>query len=118
MATEKKVSMNIQEGIDFYAHETSVNFSPTQVVLDFKSITPRVDPRMGADPIVVLRHNVVLIEPLHAKKLAELLTDVVKKYETNFGKIEKSKAQVKHEKKLKRQTKTKSPKISAPAYFG
>jgi hypothetical protein len=118
MAAEKKVSMNIQEGIDFYAHETSINFSPTQVIFDFKSVTPRIDPRMGADPTMVLRHNVVLIEPLHAKKLAELLTDVVKKYETNFGKIEKSKAQLKHEKKLKRQTKTKSSKASAPAYFG
>ena len=117
MATEKKLSMNINDGTEFYAHETSVNFSPTQFIVDFKSITPRVDPRAGLDPIIILRHNVVLLDPMHAKKLAELLTAVVKKYEKEFGKIERSKAQLKHEKKLKRNTK-KQKTMKAPEYFG
>lgn len=116
MVSEKKISMNVHDGIDFYAHETSVNFSPTQVVLDFKNLTPRNDPRSGADPIVVLRHNIVLLDPMHAKKLAELLNTIIKKYEKEFGKIEKTKAQLKHEKKLKRRK--SKPKTTAPEYFG
>jgi hypothetical protein len=117
MANEKKISMNIEDGIEFYSHETSINLSPSQFVLDFKNLTPRVDPRSGRDPVVVLRHNVVLLDPIHAKRLAELLTDVVKRYEKDFGKIEKSKAQLQHEKKLKRTT-TKAKSSTAPAYFG
>jgi hypothetical protein len=121
MATpQKKVALHVHEGIDFFAHETSINFSPNQFVVDFKNLTPRIDPRSGSDPIVFLRHNVILLEPLHAKKLAELLTDVVKKYEKEFGKIEKTKAQTKYEKKLKRKTtKNKKPKTGVtPTYFG
>ena len=91
MASEKKLSMNIEDGLEFFAHETSINFSPTQFVIDFKNITPRIDPRAGKDPVVVLRHNVILLDPLHAKRLAELLLDVVGKYEKEFGKIEKPK---------------------------
>ena len=117
MVAEKKLAMNIDNGKEFYAHETSVKFSPNQFVLDFKSITPRVDPRSGSDPILFLRHNVVLLDPMHAKKLAEILTDVVKKYEKEFSKIEKSKAALKHEKKLKRTTK-KPKTMKAPEYFG
>ena len=118
MVSEKKISMNVNDGIDFYAHETSVNFSPSQVVLDFKSLTPRNDPRSGADPIVVLRHNIVLLDPLHAKKLSELLNTIIKKYEKGFGKIEKSKAQLKHEKKLKRKPSKSKTKSVTPEYFG
>ncbi len=117
MAAEKKISLNVDDGIDFFAHETSVNFSPTQVVIDFKNLTPRIDPRAGNDPIVVLRHNVILMDPLHAKKLAELLTNITKKFEKEFGKIEKPKAMVKHEKKLKRK-RIKEKTITTPAYFG
>jgi len=42
---EKKVNFGIEDGDNFFAHEVSVNFNPTQFVLDFKCITPRVDPR-------------------------------------------------------------------------
>lgn len=117
MVDAKKLSMNVSDGIEFFAHETSVNFSPNQFILDFKSITPRIDPRSGKDPIIVLRHNTVLLDPMHAKKLAELLSGVVARYEKEFGKIDKSKAQLKHEKKLKRNTGSKK-KMSAPTYFG
>lgn len=117
MASEKKLSMNIEDGLEFFAHETSINFSPTQFVIDFKNITPRIDPRAGKDPVVVLRHNVILLDPLHAKRLAELLLDVVGKYEKEFGKIEKPKPVIKHEKKLKRKSK-KQKTLPTPEYFG
>jgi len=118
MVDQKKLSMNVHDGTDFFAHETSVNFSPTQFVLDFKSITPRVDPRSGPNPVVVLRHNTVLIDPLHAKKLAELLDTMVQKYEKEFDKIQVPKALAKHEKKLKRKATSKKPIVETPTYFG
>jgi hypothetical protein len=116
--TDKKLSMNIDDGTDFFAHETSINFSPAQFIIDFKSVTPRVDPRTGPAPILFLKHNVILLDPLHAKNLSELLADIVKKYENEFGKIEKPKAVLQHEKKLKRKSKQKPKATPAPEYFG
>ncbi|MFH2028171.1 MAG: hypothetical protein ABIJ08_03465, partial [Nanoarchaeota archaeon] len=58
-AGEKRVNFGINDGDAFFAHEISVNFNPTQFVLDFKSITPRVDPRSNEGPVIALKHNVV-----------------------------------------------------------
>jgi len=118
MVDPKKLSMNVQDGDAFFAHETSVNYSPNQFILDFKSVTPRIDPRAGPDPVIVLKHNLVLIDPMHAKKLAEFLNNVVVKYEKDFGKIDKSQALIKHEKRLKRKSKTKEKIEATPEYFG
>lgn len=115
---QNRINMNIVDGGEFFAHEISINFSPTQFVFDFKSITPRIDPRGKGRPSITLRHNVVLIEPYHAKRMLELLQEVVKKYEDDFGKIEKPKQVQKMEKK-RQKTKTKPKgKSAAPAYFG
>ena len=38
-------------------------------MIDFKNITPRIDPR-GQQ--IVLKHNVVMLEPYHAKQLHKL----------------------------------------------
>ena len=103
----KNIRMSINEGSDFFAHEMSINYNPTQFVFDFRNITPRIDPRNNDMPTLVLRHNVVLIEPYHAKKIYELLGNVLKKYEKDFGKIKKPSAVEKFEKKNSRQTKQK-----------
>lgn len=112
----KKLSVKIEDGDAFFAHETSINFSPTQIVLDFKNITPRMDPRAGADPILVLKHNPIILSPDHAKNLAELLNKIIKRYEKEFGKIKKPAALEKYEKKHKK--KSKQTKIKTPEYFG
>ncbi len=109
--------MKIEDGQAFFAHETSANITPMEIILDFKNITPRMDPRSGKDPIMVLRHNPVVLAPAHAKNLAELLNKIVKKYEKEFGKISVPKAVKNFEKKQK----TKRPKKSntvTPTYFG
>ena len=67
------VNMNIHDGQAFYAHEISINFSPGQMVLDFKNITPRIDPRNKQGPTFVLVHNVVTLDPYHAKQFHTLL---------------------------------------------
>ena len=112
----EQVNLNIVEGDAFFAHEVSINYNPTQITMDFKCITPRVDPR-AKKPSFQLKHNVVMIEPWHAKALLTLLNDVVKKYEKDFGKINKPKAITKAEKIRKASQDSKVPE-AAPTYMG
>ena len=118
MTDEKKqINMNIDNGEDFFAHEMSVNFSPTQFIFDFRSITPRIDPRARDGPVLSLKHNVVMVDPFHAKRILEVLTTTMNEYEKQFGKIEKPKSLEKHEKNVKKAQKSDS-KESMPNYFG
>jgi hypothetical protein len=116
---EEKINMNINEGDAFYAHELSINFNPLQFVFDFKSVTPRVDPRSRDRASIVLKHNVVLTDPYHAKRVYELLGNVIKKYEKEFGKIEKPTPLKVLEKKSKKEPgKSKGKeKIETPSYI-
>ena len=116
---EEKINLNINEGDAFYAHELSINFNPLQFVFDFKSVTPRVDPRSRDRASIVLKHNVILTEPYHAKKVYNLLGDVIKKYETEFGRIEKPKSLQIAEKKSKKEVKKKKSKdkLETPSYI-
>ena len=119
MPDEDKINMNINEGSEFYAHELSINFNPLQFVFDFKSVTPRIDPRSKDRASIVLKHNVVLVDPFHAKRIQELLSEVLKKYEKEFGKIEKPKALKMLEKKKKKGVKEEKveEKTIAPSYI-
>jgi hypothetical protein len=110
-----EVNMSINDGQAFFAHETSVNFNPGQVILDFKSITPRIDPRNKNGPTFVLAHNTILVDPFHAKQLQKIIAEAIKRYEQEFGKIEKTKAMQKAERKQKIQ-KEEAPVI--PHYMG
>ncbi len=116
---EERINMNINDGDAFYAHELSINFNPLQFVFDFKSVTPRVDPRSKERASIVLKHNVILVDPYHAKRVYGLLGDVLKKYEKEFGKIEKPAALKIIEKKSKKEAgKIKDKeKIVAPSYI-
>jgi len=109
------ISINISEGGAFFAHEMSANFSPTQIFLDFKMVSPRVDPRGKGKPSFLMQHNVVMLEPWHAKKIIEVMGEVVKKYEGEYGKIKKPKAVEVAEKKQKDK---KTTPEEAPHYFG
>ena len=112
------VNLNISDGGAFFAHEMSVNFSPTQIFLDFKMITPRVDPRGKGKATFMMQHNVVMLEPWHAKKMIEVLQASVKRYEEEYGKIAKPKSISKAEKKQKKvQQKAESTK-ETPSYLG
>ncbi len=114
---EKKINLSISEGSDFFAHEASINFSPSQFILDFRCVTPRVDPRSNEAPTLRMSHNVVMVDPYHAKKIHELLGTMIGKYEKEFGKIEKSKAMKDMEKKKRKEDKSDVTK-TAPSYFG
>ena len=103
---KQQINLNINDGEAFFAHEVSMNFMPTQISMDFKCITPRTDPR-SKTPTFLMKHNVVMIEPWHAKVLIEVLGNVVKRYEEEFGKIKKPTAILKAEKKQKKAIKKK-----------
>ena len=113
----KKINLSINEGKGFFAHEASINFSPAQFILDFRCVTPRVDPRSNEAPVINIEHNIIMIEPYHAKRLYELLGSMITKYEKDFGKIEQNKAAKLMEKKIKKVKKEEDTK-TAPSYFG
>lgn len=116
---EEKVNLNISEGDAFFAHELSISFNPTQFIFDFKCITPRVDPRSQTRASIALKHNVVMINPFHAKKIVALLETTIKKYEKEFGAIEQPKALKALEKKKKSKDGSSSKiQDNIPSYFG
>lgn len=112
------VNLSINDGVEFFAHETSVHFTPIQFIFDFKSVTPRIDPRGKDKPVFMMRHNVVMIDPYHAKQMVEVLNNAVENYENKFGKISKPKAISKLEKTKKSTKKSKSAKAALPTYLG
>ena len=112
----EQININIHEGEPFFAHEVTVNFTPTQLAMDFKCITPRTDPR-SKKPSFQLKHNVVMVDPWHAKALIDVLNSVVEKYESEFGKIQKPKALLKAEKQHNEQAK-EGKTSQAPTYMG
>lgn len=114
---EKKVNVNINEGDAFFAHEVSMNFNPMQFSFDFKCITPRQDMRSSENAVIALKHNVVMVDPYHAKSIHELLGRVITDYEKKFGKIEKPKALKKIEKDAKKKIK-EDKKTTMPSYLG
>ena len=113
---DEKVNMNIVEGQEMFAHEVSINFNPTQIIFDFKSITPRIDPRSQKKASLVMRHNVVLMDPFSVKRFNEMLSKALDRFEKDFGKIEKPKALKKLEKQ--RKDKKEPKEEAAPTYFG
>ena len=121
---QREMSFSIDEGNAFFAHEVSLNFTPLHFYMDFKSVTPRLDVRSKAGPFIHMKHNVIMLDPFHVKEMHRLLGDVLKRYEEEFGKINKP-SQLK---KLDAKRKSKSSNNSSaankesednnPNYFG
>jgi len=114
---KEPINLNIVEGKPFFAHEMSINFTPTQMSFDFKCITPRTDPR-SKKPSFQLEHNVVMVEPWHAKMIYQVLGNVIKKYEEEYGAIKKPKSLEKAEKKQKTAVKEVTAGDETPSYLG
>ena len=113
----ESISMNINDGSSMFAHEMSANFSPTQIILDFKMITPRMDPRGKGKPTFLLQHNVIMLDPWHAKKIVEVLQATIKRYEEDYGKVAKPKSIAKAEKRQKSLESVQETK-ETPTYLG
>jgi hypothetical protein len=122
MEQQKNLNVSVNEGDAFFCHELSLNYNPVQFVFDFKSVTPRIDVRSKQGPIINIKHNVVMLDPFHAKRMLGLLSKVIGDYEKDFGEIQKPKAIEKMEKKMGANKEPKKGEhkktISAPSYFG
>ena len=122
MPEEKQINFGISDGMEFFAHEMSLNFSPTQFIFDFRCITPRVDARSKDGTYIALKHNVIMVDPYHAKRMLEVLTNVVGEYEKQYGSIDQPKALKVHEKKVKKMMKddnnNNEKKDNMPSYLG
>jgi len=123
MAEDKQqmnINLNINDGEAFFAHEMAINFNPVQFIFDYKSVTPRVDQRSSEGQAVIsMKHNVVMVDPFHAKQIAQALNESIKKYEKEFGKIEKPKALQMFEKKnLKKFDELSKKGVVNPSYLG
>ena len=112
---ENKLNIIFKEGAAFFSHEAGITCTPTQIVLDFKSITPRLDQRSDEAIPLIVEHNVILLELFTATQLSDMLISSLKNYETQFGKIEKPAAMITAEKIAAKFTAV--PKIN-PSYFG
>ncbi|MBW3015484.1 DUF3467 domain-containing protein [Candidatus Woesearchaeota archaeon] len=122
MTEKKKINLAINDGNAFFAHELSIHFNPLQFIFDFKNITPRIDPRVqDGRSVMALVHNIVMVDAYHALQIKELLEDMLKRYEKEFGKIEKPKALKKAEKNSAKRKTINDPKKTTretPTYLG
>lgn len=118
MVEQGGININIVDGGAFFAHEVSANFTPTQLTLDFKCITPRIDPRGKGKPSFQMIHNVIMMEPWHAKEFVNMLKAVIERYEEEYGAIKKPAALEKAEKKQKAMKKEVNRGEGTPAYLG
>ncbi|MEM2915943.1 MAG: DUF3467 domain-containing protein [Candidatus Woesearchaeota archaeon] len=118
MPDKEPINIQIIDGEPFFAHEMTANFTPTQFSFDFKCITPRVDPR-SKKPSFLLKHNVIMVEPYHAKMILGVLSNVIKKYEEEYGVIKKPKPVEIAEKKHKKAIAAAKDTVSeTPTYLG
>lgn len=124
MEQKQSINLTINDGEPFFAHEMSLNFNPTQFILDFRSVTPRNDPRTKGRPSLHMKHNVVMVDPWHMLQMKDLFSRMVEAYEKEFGKIKKPKPVELLEKKQNKGSKDKKKKgkdeakTEAPSYFG
>ena len=115
---QESINVSIADGEPFFAHEVTVNFTPTQFTFDFKCITPRNDMRAKTGASFLLKHNVVMVDVWHAKAFLDVLQNVLSKYEETFGKIKKPAALEKAEKTQKELNKKAPVKGESPSYLG
>ena len=113
--SDQEIRVDAVNGEEFLADEVSVSHSPIRFVIDFKSISPRMD-IANQPPRMVIKHNVVLVDPYFARELLSVIKDNIEKYEAKFGPIKKPATLEKYEKDAK--VTGKAPKISKQDYFG
>ncbi len=112
---EQEIRADAVNGDEFLAEEVSVSHSSIRFVIDLKAITPRMD-IASQPPRMVIRHNVVLMDPHFAKEFLSVLQDNIGKYESKFGTIKKPEALIRQEMQMR-----KTGKSAAEAkqdYFG
>jgi len=116
----QQVNIRVKDGDQFYANETSINFGPVEFSIDFKCISHLQD--IANHNAMMLRHNIVILTPFHAKSFLEVLQRSVKEYEDKFGTIKKPAELDKAEKIFKKEQnkilKEEKLENTSNTYFG
>jgi hypothetical protein len=115
--TPKEYKVDIDNGTAFFSDEFGIMHNPLRLIMDFRSITPRIDVRNKDFQPLVLKHNIVMMDMFMAKTFLEILKNNIDNYEKEFGKIEKPAALKKFEKEQKKMSEAVNQKDN-PSYFG
>ncbi|NCO96618.1 MAG: hypothetical protein COY38_03675 [Candidatus Aenigmarchaeota archaeon CG_4_10_14_0_8_um_filter_37_24] len=96
MEDKRRVNVNIDHSeLGFFTDNVTISHNPNKFIFDFVQVTPRFD-RIGDDmqQSLAVKHNTIIMDPIMARNILEILKDNLEKYEKNFGeiKIQKRKA--------------------------
>ena len=78
-AQQINIELGENEAEGIYANLAMIMHSPTEMIIDFA----RVMPRMPKSKVLAR----IIMTPMHAKMLHKALTDNIKKFESQFGEI-------------------------------
>ena len=78
-AQQINIELGEKEAEGIYANLAMIMHSPTEMIIDFA----RVMPRMPKSKVLAR----IIMTPMHAKMLHKALTDNIKKFEGQFGEI-------------------------------
>jgi len=90
LVKKEKVNIHVDPGEEaFFTDTVTVSHTQAKFVIDFSQTTPRFD-YIGDShqQVFVIKHRVVIMDPVVAKNFLNILKENIKKYEKKFGKIE------------------------------
>ena len=81
--------------VSSFTDNATISHNPKNFIFDFTQITPRFD-RVGAEmqQSLVVKHKTIVMDPVMAKSILEILKDNLEKYEKNFGEIKIKKRKI------------------------
>ena len=99
MAKQREFHIKHDHGA-FFADSVAIIHNPVKFIIDFKQGSPRID-QIGENTqeTILIEHNVIMVDPVTAKIFSNLLSENIKNYEKQFGKIEIPKQSKKTKKK-------------------
>ena len=112
----EEIQVNVEDGETFFADEVSVIHNPVRIVIDFKSITPRIDVKPSQIRLR-MKHNTIVLDPQLAKDFLKALTTNIANFEKRFGIIKKLKSVELAQQEAKQKIVTKSKGLKKQDYF-
>jgi len=89
MTEKRRINVNIDHSEPgFFTDSVTISHNPSKFILDFVQVTPRFD-RMGSEmqQSLAVKHKTIVMDPIMAKNIIEILKENLNKYEKNFGEI-------------------------------
>jgi len=93
---EKRLNVNIDYGDPgFFVDSVTISHNPSKFIFDFVQVTPRFD-KIGPEmqQSLAVKHKTLVMDPIMAKNILEILRDNLDKYEKNFGEIKIQKRKI------------------------